>query len=377
MSKILNILAPTRYPWKFNGPRRSRHTISNRDFVPFNKISSKIEGVTLFKPWPFQSFDLIHAFNRIPLGKEPFIIGFESHLPRAFGFEHSALYRFMIDQLAGPRCRKIIAISDYARRQFLRQHKDKPWAEALAAKLIVRYPNMVMPESPDLFEEHEEAPIRLVFIGSHFARKGGLVALRMAEKAHRQGIALEVDIVSSLEVGAASWVDPLREEFFEPYWALLRDLPNVHHHGGLPNEAVLKLLGRAHFSLLPTFSDSFGFSAIESMAHYTPVIATAQGALPEFIDDENGIMLPLEVDEVGEWAHIGHGDRSSPAYEDLFNKETERLADAALARVQGFHAHPEAYKKMRLAARARAETLFCAEKAAPFWDDLYEEVLSS
>lgn len=374
MSKVLNILAPTRYPWRFNGPRRSRHNIANRDFVPFNKISSKIEGVTVFNPFPLQYFDLIHAFNRIPLGSAPFMIGFESHLPRAFGFEHSAFYRFMMGQLTGPRCRKIIAISDYARRQFLRQHKGQPWAEALSSKLIVRYPNMVMPDGADLFNYDDDGPIRLVFIGSHFARKGGLVALRMAEKAQQQGIDLVVDIVSALEVGAVSWVDPLRDGFFDPYWSLLRELPNVRHHGGLPNADVLNLVGRAHFTLLPTFSDSFGFSAIESMAHYTPVIATAQGALPEFINDENGIMLSLEVDEVGEWAHISYGDRSSVAYEHLFEQKTNRLATDALARLQSVMADPQDYKTMRVQARAKAEELFCAQKAAIFWDHLYDEV---
>ncbi|MCB9988460.1 MAG: glycosyltransferase family 4 protein [Rhodospirillales bacterium] len=375
--KQLNILAPTRYPWRFNGPRGSRHSISVRSFVPFNKISGKIEGVTVFNPWPFQKFDLIHAFNRIPIGTTPFVIGFESHLPRAFGLENTAFYRLLAETLAGPRCRKIIAISEYARRQFLRQHQGQPWAPALEKKLVVRYPNMPMPPAADGFQDSADKTIRLVFVGAHFARKGGLVALRMAEKAAQSGLALELDIVSSIEVGAASWVDPLRDEFFGPYRALLTSLPNVRHHGRLPNEEVLKLVGNAHFTLLPTFSDSFGFSAIESMANYTPVLATAQGALPEFIEDGvNGILLPLETDAVGEWAHIVHADRASTAYEALFEAETNRLAAAALERIEPLLADKTAYQALRTQARKTAETLFSAADANAFWDGIYEEAAS-
>jgi hypothetical protein len=37
--------------------------------------------------------------------------------------------------LAGKRCRAIVAISHYAKRQFLGQHDGQPWHDALAAKL--------------------------------------------------------------------------------------------------------------------------------------------------------------------------------------------------------------------------------------------------
>lgn len=40
------------------------------------------------------------------------------------------------------------------------------------------------------------------------------------------------------------------------------------------------------------------------MANYTPVIATAQGALTEFVEHEkNGALIPLPTDEFGEWIH--------------------------------------------------------------------------
>lgn len=371
MSRILKILAPTRYPWRFNGPRQSRHLISNRRFMPFNKVSQKIEGVTLFNPFPLAGFDLVHAFNRIPLGRTPFIIGFESHLPRAFGQEGTGYYQVLSRMLAGKRCRAIVAISEYARRHFLRQHENDPLYDVLAAKLCVRYPNIPIPPRANFAMKPEDG-LRLLFIGNHFARKGGLVAVRLAELARQRNMPLLIDIVSSLEVGAVSWTDPLRREFFDRYLKPLHSLPTIRCHGSLPNEAVLSLLNDAHFLLLPTFSDTFGFSAIEAMARSVPAIATAQGALPEFIrDGENGLLLPLETDAVGEWRHVAHAARHTPAYEAMIHEEVERLAEEAYTRLELVLRKPEAYLAMRGNAYATAEAMFSASDANRFWDDFY------
>lgn len=370
--ECLNILAPQRYPWSFNGPRRSRHRISRRLFLPANYLSRRIEGITLFNPFPPQRFDLIHAFNRIPLEPLPFVIGFESHLPRAFGLEQTALFRWMRGHLSSGRCRGIVAISDFARRQFLRQHRGA--ADRLAAKLQVRLPNLPI-EATDSFQAAPGGEIRVVFVGNHFARKGGLVALGMAELARRRGFPLRVEIISSLEVGAVSWTGPTDRAFYAEEFARLA-LPNVSNLGRLGNDEVLRRIGQAHFLLLPTFSDTFGYSAIEAMARATPVVATSQGALPEFIADGlNGILLPLETDEVGEWVHLGRTDRDSPAYAALFRAETDRLAACALDRVIAATGDAADYLALRRAAHHTARRLFAADEAAAFWDSLYPALL--
>ena len=375
MPRKLQVLAPTRYPWRFNSPRQSRHEIARRNFIPFNKVSRAAEGLTVFNPLPWRRFDLVHAFNRIPIGPTPFVIGFESHLPRAFGYEKTAIFRLSRDMLANEKCRRIIAISQYAERQFLRQHREAAEEEALKGKLEVRYPNLPVPAHLPDFAPDRQDRISLVFVGNHFARKGGCVALRIAEIASRRGIPVQVDIVSSVEVGAASWVDPLRASYFDADKVLLASLGNVVHHAHLPNDQVLALVRKAHFLLLPTFSDTFGYSAIEAMAQGTPVIATDQGALGEFIDEANGILLPLERDEVGEWKHIGRRDRDTTGYERLFSDELQRLAEESLAKIQALAGSP-AYASLRVNAHATARTLFGAEAANEYWDRLYEEAVS-
>ena len=376
MRHALNILAPTRYPWLFNSPKHSTHNISIRNFLPLNYIHTSIEGATIFSPFPLRRFDLIHAFNRIPIGVTPFVIGYESHLPRVFGREDWKIFAILSRMLAGQRCRKIVAISEIARRQFLHQHAGRPWLDDIAPKLTVRYPNILIPPEADGFDPSQPETIKLVFVGNHFLRKGGLVAVRVAQLAHELGFPLKVDIVSGLDVGAGSWIGPSRPEFFEAYRRLIDTLPNVTSHGSLPNPAVLELIRQSHFLLLTTFSDTFGYSAIEAMARYTPVIATNIGALPEFIEDQvNGILLSLDRNEMGEWKYEGNTERHLPWYEAMFRDEVERLAGELLEKVQACVKNQSTYRSMRAKARATAEALFAPGDAERFWDDLYREAV--
>ena len=367
-SKLM-ILAPTQYPWRFNSPRVSHHTVIRRKFLPLNYLSPSLEGITFFPPFPVP--DLIHAFNRIPVSRRPFVIGFESHLPRGFGIEHTSFFKWMTRMILDDRCRGIVAISDFARRMFLHQHAGHPRLEMLRRKLFVRLPSVVMPGAPDLSVRGSLTPLRLLFVGNHFARKGGCVALRMAERALAQDIPLNIEIVSNIEVGAVSWTDPSDPSFFDRYRPLL-SLPNVRLHGALPNNEVLERIRSAHFLMLPTFGDTFGYSAIEGLMQGTPVIATAQCALPEFIrDGSNGYLLNLPLTEKGEWELLGHPDRGSRAFTSAHAEAVDNLAEQALVRLEGLLARPGQHKDMIQEAYDSAGRYFGSAWADIFWDGVY------
>lgn len=318
------VVTRDRYPHKFSTPRQSRHTLEPRYFVPTHRISKRIEALTA-RPL-FGQYDLIHSINRIPLGATPYVVTFESHLPRYWWNYGDALNQACVRSLASSRCRAIVAMSHAAARTFARQHKSSPHASKLLDKLVVVYPNIPIPDKPDLLADDACETLRLAFVGAHFGRKGGCVAVRVAELARERRLPIHVTIVSKLERGADIWTDPQRPEFFDPYLRLL-DAENVTFHTGAPNDEVLDIFARSHISMLPTFADTFGFTAIESMARWTPTLATRQGALPEFIDDDCGIMLDLETDDVGEWVGMGR-DRSGEAFERYFEAEVEQIGRA-------------------------------------------------
>jgi glycosyltransferase involved in cell wall biosynthesis len=370
--KVLTITAPTRYVWRFHGPRASRHRIVNRDFLPLSRVAPRLDGVTTFVPWPVAKTDLYHALNRIPLGFAPYVIGFESHLPRG-GAKTSAYFKALTRSLLSSRCRGIIGLSDSALQVFRDMHGDSGALPDLEPKLIRRYPNVVVPGTPNPGPPMD-ALYRATFVGNHFGRKGGCVAVRLAELARERQFPLQVEIVSALQCGGSVWTDPQQPGFFDKYLRLL-DLPNVVLHRRMENAEVVRLLADSHLSLLPTFSDSFGFSALESMAVGTPVLATAQFALREFITPENGVLLPLEVDGQGLWVHHIYSDRSTEGFATMFEAEVERLAQEAFAAIVRLYEDPAAYAEMRLAAWRTAAELFDARSAQAFWDDYYIERL--
>jgi glycosyltransferase involved in cell wall biosynthesis len=376
LSKPLRIsVYNDRYPTNFVTPRASRHTLLRKRFLPLNLVSTKLEGVTLIEP--AMSVDLVHAFNRIPLNSSKFIVSFESHLPRQFALRKRGwLARYMTSRIAEPRCRRIVALSHFAKRCFLAQHAGSPTLKLLSDKLLVRHPNIVVPELGDAMAQDRAEELTLTFVGAHFGRKGGCVAVKIAEKALAQGLPIRVNIVSRLQVGGAVWTDPSIPGFFDPYLKLL-ELDNVHFQGALPNRDVRQLLRSSHFSVLTTFGDTFGYSAIESMSEHTPVIGTKVCALPEFVEDGvNGILLPVRLDEVGDWWNPGYHKRADETYARYFRDEVERLASLAVERLATFVNRPDLLMPLRREARRTAEQMFASAPAGDFLDGLYERVAS-
>ncbi|MEW6632168.1 MAG: glycosyltransferase family 4 protein [Pseudomonadota bacterium] len=374
MGKSLRIAVyDDRYPTNFVTPRASRHRIVRKRFLPLNLVSSKLEGVTLIDPTP--PADLVHAFNRIPLNASKFVISFESHLPRQFALsKQGRMARYMRSRIAGSGCRRIIALSHFARRCFLEQHADNPDIALLTDKLIVRHPNIVVPAVEDAMADNNAEELILTFVGAHFGRKGGCVAVKIAEKAIERNLPIRVNIVSSLQVGGHIWTDPTSPGFFDPYIKLL-SLKNVQHHGALPNDAVRQMLRNSHFGILATFGDTFGYSALESMSEHTPVLGTRVCALPEFLEDGvNGISLPVKLNEVGDWWSPGYDFRGDQDYAQYFRDEVERLATEAIDRLAIYIGQPKLMAPLRREARRTAEVMFGSEPAGKFLDSLYERV---
>jgi glycosyltransferase involved in cell wall biosynthesis len=111
------------------------------------------------------------------------------------------------------------------------------------------------------------------------------------------------------------------------------------------------------------------------MANWTPVIATRQGALPEFVHHlDNVLLLDLETTAIGEWIHQSSPDRATKRFERIFEDEVERMACDAFEMIVWLSAEPHKMRQMRWRKRARETCikLFDSERASEAWDDTYE-----
>lgn len=364
-----------------NLPRNSRHTLIRpkpfpsgrypleKFWHPFNSLHSW-QAVN-------QSYQVIHAFNSIQYTNKPWFLTFEDHRflyrnPKN-KFEE-IIYKVLNERLALENCHKLIAISDYAKLRFINRTQDWYIADKLKEKLVVISPNFsVRANQHKTYIQNEK--LQLIFVGNHLARKGGIVALRLAKKAEILGLPIHIHIVSGLKHGAGVPTDYPDTSKYADDLKLL-DLQNVSLYQNIPNEQVLNLLSQSHFQILATLHDTYGYSVIEGFSVATPAITTNICALPEFVHPgENGYHLELPLNEIRHWRNWMHGEKTkTDEYWDIVNSTYEYLAEEALKKILQFldmSDKQEHYEYLSAGALTEIRKFHDAEKHNELFDNLY------
>ena len=364
-----------------NLPRNSRHTlIRPKPFpagrYPIEKIWYPLGSFMAWQP-VWGRYQAIHSFNRILYTNKPWFLTFEDHRvlyrnPQNQG--EAAIFELLNNRLALDNCQKIIAISDYAKLRLLNRIQAWKIEQKVSKKLDVIHPNFpVRVNQSKLY--HKQQNLQLVFIGNHIARKGGVVALRLAKKAEKLGLPITLHIISELSHGSGVPTDfPDRTKYVEDLKLL--NLNNVVFHKNIPNEKVIELLSQSHFQLMATLHDTYGYSIIEGFSVATPAITTNVCALPEFIrHGENGYILELPINEIRHWSNWLHGEKTKTnEYWEILNSTYDYLVEQALQQIIQFLDRSdkrEHYEFLSAGALAQAQIVHNSEKQNELFDDLY------
>lgn len=199
-----------------------------------------------------------------------------------------------------------------------------PWSSWAADSLINDYgvdPHRVdvLPPGVDLalwrpMQKQETGPLRVLFVGGDFERKGGQTLLRAFDS-----------------------LPPGETELHLVTRTVMPNAPGLKVYNNLqPNSPeLIALYQQCDVFVLPTGAEAFGIAAVEACAVGLPIIATRTGGLSDIVvHEETGYFIPSS-------------DK-----------------DALATRLRSLAQNAELRQRLAFSARARAETKFDAKKNA-------------
>lgn len=128
------------------------------------------------------------------------------------------------------------------------------------------------------------SPIKFLFLGKDWVRKGGQVVFDVARKLHESGHAVQVDFVGCL---------PPKNVAIPPY---------INVHGFISKrcqegrQKIQDLLHQAHFLFVPSRAEAYGIVFCEANAFALPCLTTHVGGISTIVKDNvNGMTFALNA----------------------------------------------------------------------------------
>lgn len=123
-------------------------------------------------------------------------------------------------------------------------------------------------------------PVRLLFIGGHWERKGGDIAIETAAELHRRGVDVELAVLGSAPEGDMP--------------SFVRRVPYISKHSDEGRQAMVELFSESHFLLLPSRAECNANVLAEGSAQGLPALATDTGGISTSVREGcNGHLFPM------------------------------------------------------------------------------------
>ena len=186
------------------------------------------------------------------------------------------------------------------------------WAKASAvddhgldpAKVIVNPPGVDLERWTPGISGARDGPLRVLFVGGDFRRKGGDLLLDWFGRAAPDDV--ELHLVTRDPVGAGNGI-------------------SVHHGVEANSDRLVDLYQQADVFVLPSRAECFGIATVEAMASGLPAVVSDVGASPELvIDGENGFVV-----RAGDATELGNALTMLLADEPLRRRMSNRSREIA------------------------------------------------
>lgn len=272
------------------------HTLSTiKNIVTRKKII--FEGKYFF--YNQKTVDVLHLYNDINYSKKKWVTTFETLVPRFLETKNdhqkeepshkiNLKTKVGLRKIAAKNCLGIIAISQASANIQLKLLKNYPqYSSKIAEKLHVIHPPQEI-ISENINKNYDK--LKLIFVGTQFHLKGGVEMIEVLTELKKK-YNFELIIISSFKTD--NYVTKVSQKEAEETETRLEKLSWIKLYKNIPNEKVLELIQESHVGLLPTWSDTYGFSVLEMQACGIPVITTNIRALPEINNQNCGWLIEI------------------------------------------------------------------------------------
>lgn len=252
----------------------------------FNKVVNRL--VNRFDDFGFNKVNLYHFFNTISPIKKPWLVTFETSVPR---LEPNFLNGYK--WLCGPYCIRLIAISKRAfDAQCFQLERFPQFREHILSKMEILTPSQKL-NTTTVELRARRSELVVTFVGRAFFRKGGWEMLKafsqISNKKH-----IRLNIVSGLET--EGFMDEhVTPNIINEVKRLIRNDSCITYFEKLKNAGVMELFKHSDIAILPSYAETYGYSLLEAMSCGCAVIAADISPFSEFVSDEWGWLLKVPV----------------------------------------------------------------------------------
>ena len=190
-----------------------------------------------------------------------------------------------MERLALEKCRLAIYSSDWAAQTAIEYYGADP----AKVKVVPFGANIdasrTLSETKDLIEARTSDQCKLLFLGVDWYRKGGDVALKVAEGLNNLGLDTELTVV-----GCQPVVEGALPSFVKP-------LGFISKSTTAGKDRINQLIAESHFLILPSRAECYGVVFCEANSFGVPCISSNVGGIPTIIKPNvNGKLFDLTAD---------------------------------------------------------------------------------
>ncbi len=222
------------------------------------------------------------------------------------------------EKAALSRCRLAIYWSEWGAKNAIEQYHFDPQKVKVVPAGGISECDRTLEDVMALVESRPKDQCRLLFAGVDWDRKGGDIAYRVASELNQAGMPTELTVV-----GCEPLIDGPIPSFVRP----LGYISNATAEGKAKLNA---LFGSAHFFIMPSRAESYGYVFCEANSFGVPCIGSNVGGIPTIIKhDRNGRTFSKETPINDYCSYIANTMKHYDSYKQLavssFNEYEARL----------------------------------------------------